>query len=69
MLDHGQSEVTIRDNLEGARAFFDELAEIGIKMDDVTDKLRVDGIESFVQSFDELLENLGNKQKQLEAAV
>jgi transaldolase len=69
VLDHGQTEVTIRDNLDGARALFDELAEIGIKIDDVTDKLRVDGIAAFVKSFDELLENLGQKQKQLEAAV
>lgn len=64
VLDHGQSEVTIRDDVDGARALFAELAEIGIDMTDVTDKLRIDGVDAFIRSFDELLENLGREQAQ-----
>lgn len=69
VLDHGQSDVTIRDNLDGARELVTELAEIGIDMDAVTDKLRVDGVDAFAKSFDELLENLEQKQEQMRTIV
>jgi transaldolase len=68
-LDHGRSETTIRDDLEGARQLFAELGQIGIDIDAVTDKLRVDGVDAFAKSFEELLANLEQKQKQLRATV
>ncbi len=68
-LDHGRSDVTIRDNLDDARGLFHELARLGIDIDDVTDKLRIDGVDAFIKSFDDLLGNLERKQKTLQATV
>ncbi len=64
----GHVGVTIRDDLAGARALFEQLARIGIDMEAVTDKLRVDGVDLFAKSFDDLLANLAQKQEQLLAA-
>lgn len=68
MLLDGSSSVTIRDDMSGARSTLDELKQIGIDLDMVTDKLLVDGVEAFSQSFEQLLENLAQKQEQLSAA-
>ncbi len=68
MLENGRSAVTIRDDVSGARSTLDELKKLGIDMDVVTDKLLVDGVDLFAQSFDQLLENLAQKQEQLSAA-
>jgi len=65
VLDHGRHEVSIRDDLEGARRVFVRLAEEGIDFDAVTDNLTVDGVAAFAHSFDELLANLERKKKQL----
>ena len=67
-LHEGGTKVTIRDDLSGARAIFEQLAALGIHMEMVTDKLRVDGVELFAKSFDELLENLTQKREKLRAA-
>lgn len=62
VLDHGQAEVTINDDLDVAATLFDELAELGISMDAVTDQLRVEGVDAFAKSFDELLQNIEKKR-------
>ncbi len=68
VLDHGTVEVTIHDELDIARALFDELAEVGIEMRRVTDQLRVEGVEAFAKSFEELLDNLSRKKGTLPVA-
>ncbi len=54
--------VTIRDDLDATRTLFDELGKLGIDIEDVTDKLRVDGVAAFTRSFDDLLGNLSARQ-------
>jgi transaldolase len=66
-LREGHTHVTIRDDLPGARTLFERLAGLGIHMEEITDKLRVDGVELFARSFDELLANLAAKQEKLRA--
>jgi transaldolase len=66
-LDHGATENVIRDHLDDERRVIEQLGEVGIAIKDVTDKLRVDGVAAFVKSFDEILENLTEKQSQLDA--
>ncbi len=61
--------VTIRDDLHTASQVVEELAQLGIDMHTVTDKLRVDGVAAFTRSFDELLDNLRAKQQQLRAGT
>lgn len=68
VLDHGATEVSIHDELDIARALFDELAEVGIDMRRVTDQLRVEGVEAFAKSFEELLDNLSQKKSTLPVA-
>lgn len=68
LMHDGHVGVTIRDDLPGARALFEQLAQIGIHMEAVTDKLRADGVDLFAKSFDDLLANLAQKQEQLLAA-
>jgi transaldolase len=68
MLKGGSSAVTIHDDISGTRATLDTLTQLGIDMDTVTDKLLVDGVDVFAQSFDQLLENLSQKQQQLSTA-
>ena len=67
MLKAQAASCTIRDDLAGCRACFDELGALGIGMDGVTDKLLVDGVGIFAASFDELLANLERKRDQVRA--
>ncbi len=67
LLDHGHVENTIERDVDKARETLRRLAEAGIEMDKVTDKLLVDGIKAFQDSFEKLLENIADKQAQLTA--
>lgn len=64
-LNGGAAEVSIRRDLEGARALFQQLAELGIHEREVTGKLLVDGVKAFANSFDELIASLAGKREQL----
>lgn len=61
--DHGTIARTIDEDLDGARSVLDRLARLGIKMDEVTDKLEVDGVASFIASFDEVLATLAGRSR------
>ncbi len=63
--DHGNVERTVDKDVDDAQATIDELAKHGISIDDVTDKLLVDGIASFQKSFDSLIAGLQAKTKAL----
>jgi hypothetical protein len=54
--------------LAGAHAVADALAANGISLKDVTDKLVVDGVASFGESFKAMLDAIAGKQKQLALA-
>ncbi len=67
--DHGEVAVTVdRDPEESVRTIR-ELEGVGISMQDVTDKLLVDGLASFQKSFDTLLGGIGTKVSQLKTAA
>lgn len=68
VLENGRTDVTIRDGLAQAEALLDKLSGMGIEMDAVADQLRVEGVDSFAKSFDELFENLSRKKDRLRAA-
>ncbi len=61
--------VTIRDDVAAARTLFADLKAIGIDMAAVTDRLRVEGVNAFTKSFDDLLTNLESKRSMLRATV
>lgn len=66
-IDHGQVARTIDLDVDTARRHLDELAELGIHMDEVTDKLEHEGVASFAKSFEELSERLKEKAEALKA--
>jgi transaldolase len=56
--DHGSPRPSLQDGVAEAQAVFDELAQVGVDYDDVTDTLEREGVEKFEDSFRELLESL-----------
>jgi transaldolase/glucose-6-phosphate isomerase len=67
--DHGQVAPTLEANLEEARVVIAKLAEIGIDLGEVTDKLQRDGLASFVGSFDTLIESIEAKRDALRSGI
>jgi transaldolase len=63
--DHGVVERAVDRNLREAQRVMEQLAEIGIDFQDVTNKLLVDGLASFQKSFDSLIAGLERKTKTL----
>ncbi len=63
--DHGRVARTIDVDVDGARATIAALADLGIHMDEVTQKLEDEGVAAFEKSFDELLTALGEKAEAL----
>ena len=63
--DHGVVKRTVDVAVEDAQSVIDALEQNGISLDDVTDKLLVDGIASFGKSFETLLAGLQAKTKAL----
>jgi transaldolase len=66
-LDHGTVARTIDADPGGPEAQLAKLAEVGIDLDDVAQRLEDEGVASFGKSFDELLTALDTKAKDLRA--
>ncbi len=60
--NHGKVALSLEEGVEECRTLFDQLREIGIDIDAVTDKLQKDGLASFVTSFDTLAESIESKR-------
>lgn len=63
--DHGTVARTVDADFDGAAAVWAGLAEVGVDMADVSDKLEREGVASFIKSFDELIEALSAKAAEL----
>jgi transaldolase len=59
--DHGVLARTVDADLDGARRVLDEVAQVGVDLDEVSAVLEEQGVASFAKSFDELLGSLGAK--------
>lgn len=64
-LDHGTTVLTLERNLEEARAQLEELAELGIDLDDVTHQLLMEGVKKFAKPYDSLIQTLVAKRADL----
>jgi transaldolase/glucose-6-phosphate isomerase len=53
--DHGRPRETLTEGVDEARQVMQSLAEVGISIDEVTDKLTDDGVRLFEEAFDKLL--------------
>ena len=63
--DHGVVNRTVDKNVDAAERVIADLGKLGISIDDVTNKLLVDGLASFQKSYDTLIAGLGKKTKSL----
>src|ERR671924_743604 len=66
--DHGRVEPRLESDLGEAHYLFNELYAAGIDYDDVVATLGREGIEKFVASVDQLLNNISDRRHQLAAA-
>jgi transaldolase len=66
--EHGEIRGdTVREDVEGAHRLLEELAEVGVDVDDVTETLEVEGVQKFADSFAELLDGVRAKRGELVA--
>lgn len=60
--DHGRLSNSLEQEVEQAQIILDNLAELQIDLDEITDQLQDDGIVAFAKSFDSLMKTLAEKQ-------
>ena len=63
--DHGEVRRTVDQDLDGARRVIAELSDVGLDLEDVTDKLLREGLASFQKSFETLTAGLERKSATL----
>jgi transaldolase len=68
-LDHGRIERTVDADLPGAHRVLERLAEVGVDMTDVANKLEAAGVKAFEASFEELLGVMAKKAESLRAGA
>src|SRR5262245_28499373 len=59
--DHGRARDRLEEQLEEAHDTLETLGRVGISMQEVTDKLLVEGVKLFADPFDQLLSAVGKK--------
>ncbi|HEX8337867.1 MAG TPA: bifunctional transaldolase/phosoglucose isomerase [Pyrinomonadaceae bacterium] len=67
--DHGRVEPTLEEGLNECGLLIDQLAEVGIDLKAVTEKLQRDGLSAFVNSFDTLVESIEAKRDALLSGI
>ncbi len=64
--DHGKVAPTLAADQAGAQQVMADLAAVGIAIDDVTQTLLVEGVKSFTDSYDQLMEETAKKVGELQ---
>jgi transaldolase/glucose-6-phosphate isomerase len=59
--DHGRLRASLEEDVEEARDTMEILAQVGISMDEVTEKLLDEGVRLFAEPFDKLLDTLAQR--------
>jgi transaldolase / glucose-6-phosphate isomerase len=67
--DHGKARLTIEENLEEARSTLAKLAEVGIDLKQVCQKLQDDGVKAFADSFESLMQSITSKRAALTSGL
>lgn len=68
-IDHGKVEMTLNKGIDEAMLQLKELKKLGIDINKITNKLLVDGVKSFSDSFESLRGSLEDKVKKIKAEV
>ena len=64
-IDHGTVALTLESDLEAAHAHLNDLAELGIDLDEVTSELLDEGLQKFSKSYDSLIKTISDKHIEL----
>jgi transaldolase len=67
-IDHGKISETLTQELDRARQQLAKLAELGIDLNTVTEKLQQDGVVAFAEPFEALMKSIAAKREKLLAA-
>jgi transaldolase/glucose-6-phosphate isomerase len=67
--DHGKVRLTIEENLDEAKKTLAELAEAGIDLKQVCQKLQDDGVKAFADSFESLMQSITSKRAALTSGL
>lgn len=67
--DHGLVRLSLEENLDDARATIAKLADIGINLADVTQKLQDEGVQAFMDSFGTMTGSIAAKQAAITSGV
>jgi transaldolase len=63
--DHAEIRSTLEEGVEEAKELLERLRDVGLDYEDVTDTLEQEGIQKFADPFNEMLEEIKNKSRQL----
>ena len=63
--DHGQVRPSLESDLDLAKTQVQDLSQLGIDLDSITQKLQDDGVASFAKSFESLMKSLSDKGEKL----
>ena len=67
-LNHGTVALTLESDIDEARAQLNDLAELGINLDEVTQELLDEGVNKFAESYDKLIKTIVEKKDELISA-
>ena len=62
-MDHGVVEQTLTKDVDGARSRMAKIAELGINLESVTNKLQDDGVVLFAKAFEALMASIADKRE------
>ncbi len=65
LVDHGEVASALEQDVEAAEGHIEALEDLGIGMEDVTAKLLSDGVKSFADSYNGLIDNIEEKRARL----
>lgn len=68
-LDHGKVARTVDADLAGAHQVLEDLAKVGLSIDEITAQLEEEGIATFITSYDGLLSDVESKREALASAA
>ncbi len=61
--DHGRPAFRLDADVDEATAVLDGLAELGINLDEITERLEAEGVQKFIKSFNRLMNTLEKKRQ------
>lgn len=69
VIDHGNLKSTLSEGIPEAKAQLRKLNSLGIDINSITDKLQIDGVKSFSDSFISLMKSLKDKSEKIKAGL